>query len=250
MIINKLVISLKRFGIIKTIRICFNYPITLSKRKTFKENLERSKSTEDKFTWIYKNNWWNSEESHSGSGSTFENTENLRKELPKIITKFNIATILDAPCGDFNWMKELLPSLDVRYIGADIVQDLVDINNSKYQNESITFVKLNIVSDNLPHADLLICRDCLFHLSFEDIRGFLNNFINSNISYLLTTTHKNKNNFKNSNIQTGDFRLIDLFSYPFNFPTTPLIRIDDFASGGNEREMCLFTREQILSIEL
>jgi hypothetical protein len=76
------------------------------------------------------------------------------------------------------------------------------------------------------------------------------NFINSKISYLLTTTHKNTNNFKNKNIKTGDYRHIDLFAHPFNFPANPLVRIDDYVLPDPEREMCLFSREQILSIEV
>ena len=252
MILNKFNNSLKRNGIVKTIRISLIYLFTLYKRKKllkkFTKNLENH-TVEDKFIWIYKNNWWGSNESLSGNGSTLEYTNNLRKELPKLIIDFNICSVLDAPCGDFNWMKVLLPTLNINYIGADIVQDLVDSNNAKYKNKSIKFLKLNIITDSFPPADLLICRDCLFHLSNEDIQSVLMNFINSKISYLLTTTHKNTNNFKNINIQTGDYRHIDLFSYPFNFPVNTLVRIDDYVLP-LETEICLFSREQILSIEV
>lgn len=248
MILSKITNSLRRNGRVETIKLIIKYPFTLWKRRNFKKFLVTMNTTEDKFTWIYRNNYWGIDESLSGSGSTLEYTENLRKELPKLITDFNINSVLDAPCGDFNWMKVLLPTLNVNYIGADIVQDLVDSHNSNYKNEAIQFLKLNLITDSFPYADLLICRDCLFHLSYEDIQSVLTNFANSKISYLLTTTHKNNNNFQNKNIQTGDYRNIDLFLYPFNFPTNPLARIDDFLLPDQEREMCLFSREQILSI--
>jgi hypothetical protein len=132
MILNKFKNSLKRNGIVKTISISLNYPFTLYKREKFTKNLENFNTTEDKFTWIYINNWWDSNESLSGPGSTLKHTNNLRKELPKLVIDFNICSVLDAPCGDFNWMKVLLPTLNVNYIGADIVQDLVDSNNAKY----------------------------------------------------------------------------------------------------------------------
>ena len=106
-------------------------------------------TTEDKFTWIYRNNYWGIDESVSGSGSTLAYTENLRKELPKLINDFKINSVLDAPCGDFNWMKVLLPTLNVNYTGADIVQDLVDSHNSNYKNEATQFLKLNLGHDNL-----------------------------------------------------------------------------------------------------
>lgn len=248
MILNKMTNSFRRNGIVETIKIIIKYPFTLWNRRNFKKLLVTMNTTEDKFTWIYRNNYWGINESVSGSGSTLAYTENLRKELPKLITDFNINSVLDAPCGDFNWMKVLLPTLNVNYIGADIVQDLVDSHNSNYKNEATQFLKLNLITDSFPYADLLICRDCLFHLSYEDIQSVLTNFANSKISYLLTTTHKNNNNFQNKNIQTGDYRNIDLFLYPFNFPTNPLARIDDFLLLDQPREMCLFSREQILSI--
>ena len=99
MILNKFNNSLKRNGIVKSIRISLSYPLREYKRKKFTKNLENH-TVEDRFTWIYKNNWWDSNESLSGAGSTLEYTNNLRKELPKLIIDFNICSVLDAPCGD------------------------------------------------------------------------------------------------------------------------------------------------------
>jgi hypothetical protein len=250
MILDKITKLIKQNGIIKTIRLIFKYPYSIWKRRNFEKRLVALDTTENRFTWIYKSNYWGNAESLSGTGSTLEYTENLRKELPKLITDFNIKSILDAPCGDFHWMKALLPTLNVNYIGADIVEDLVHLHNSNYKNNTIEFIKLNLITDNFPYADLMICRDCLFHLSYEDIQSVLTNFKNSEIPYILTTTHKINNLFQNKDIQTGDFRTIDLFSYPFNFPKKPLFRIVDSVSQEEGREMCLFSREQILSIEL
>jgi hypothetical protein len=74
----------------------------------------------------------------------------------------------------------------------------------------------------------MICRDCLFHLSFHDIKLVLENFIKSNISYLLTTTYINTDNFKNKDIATGDLRKIDLFAAPFYFSKDVYFRIEDW----------------------
>ena len=84
-------------------------------------------------------------------------------------------------------------------------------------------------------------RDCLFHLSYEDINRFLTNLSNTNYKYLLTTTHTVEKDFKNSNINTGDFRLINLFGPPFSFdPTKVKSRVDDFPVGYSiERQMIL-----------
>ena len=98
----------------------------------------------------------------------------------------------------------------------------------------------------------MICRDCLFHFSYEDIFKFFENFINSNIKFLLTTSHfndynNNKSFFKNKNILTGDFRKIDLFSEPFSFKKNYLLSIEDRDSLDvtNHKFLYLFSREQI-----
>jgi hypothetical protein len=61
----------------------------------------------------------------------------------------------------------------------------------------------------------------------------------------LTTTHYNDKNFKNTDISTGDFRLLDLFSAPFNFDKNVLYQIDDWIDGYPPRSMILLSREQI-----
>jgi hypothetical protein len=83
----------------------------------------------DKFTEIYNNNGWCSPESRSGNGSELKNTIKLRSELPYLFVKYNIKSILDIPCGDFNWMKEV-DLTNIEYKGADIVESLINLNNT------------------------------------------------------------------------------------------------------------------------
>lgn len=199
------------------------------------------------FKRIYTKNLWRNKESYSGAGSTLSYTENLRKELPILINEFKINSILDAPCGDFNWMKEVLPELNVEYIGGEIVDTLVDKLNQKYKNSNTNFCVLDITKDNLPSADLMICRDCLFHLHPDLVISFFKNFISSDIKYLLTTTHVNENNFKNVKKMTnGDFNKIDLFSHPYKLPTNVLYRINDFTPGFATREMIMYDKNQLI----
>ena len=37
------------------------------------------------------------------------------------------------------------------------------------------FFNLNIITNNIPKSDLIICRDFIFHLSNRDIFNFLKN---------------------------------------------------------------------------
>jgi hypothetical protein len=207
-------------------------------------------SAKDRFSYIYEKNLWSSKQSKSGTGSHLETTTKIREEIPKIITDYNIQSILDAPCGDFNWMKELIRHYpNIQYIGGDIVEPLIAQNIETYSTDHIHFQILDITQDELPKSDLMLVRDCLFHLSYDDIYKFLLNFLKSDIKYLLTTTHKPSSKFENKDILTGGFRFIDLFTLPFNFSNDPLVRIDDFLPGKEvPRQLCLFDRAQILSV--
>jgi hypothetical protein len=198
---------------------------------------------ESVFTSIWKSNYWADDESLSGPGSTLAYTETIRRELPLVFEKFGIKSVFDAPCGDFTWMKEVLKTTQVNYTGGDIVKGIVS-QNQAYSNEHTKFVVFDITAMPFPKADLWICRDVFFHLSHKDIVASLQQFAASEIPYFLTTTHKN-NGFSNTDIHTGDFRLIDLFAPPYNFPADVLYRFEDYIPPHPPREMCLFTRDQI-----
>lgn len=205
------------------------------------------KDLEGRFTKIYESNAWNDPDSVSGTGSSKKATELLRSKLPSIFEELKIRSVFDAPCGDFHWFKLVLDSCQIRYLGADIVTEIIDNNNFQYSDNTTNFVKLDITKDEFPKADLMFCRDFLFHLSFSDIRKVLINFINSDIDYLMTSTHVNQATFENFDIVSGDYRKIDLFSEPFNFPNETVSQVDDWLDPEPKRKMCIWTKEQIKS---
>jgi hypothetical protein len=178
-------------------------------------------------------------------GSHLANTENLRNHLPKLFATYNTRSIFDAPCGDFNWMKHVLEDYPLDYTGADIVAPLIESLNSKYRDERTRFLHLDLTTESFPLADLMLCRDCLFHLSYDDTRSALRNFVESEIPYLLTTTHINSGQIVNRDITTGAWRPIDLFSAPYGFPREVLFRINDSRAEDIEKEMCLWSRDQV-----
>jgi SAM-dependent methyltransferase len=243
-IMNRLKSLFKIFaneGAIKAIQVLFKFV-----EFKYRLNVDNPKS---KFTWIYENKYWASDESVSGYGSGVAYTENIRNKLPQLIDYYKIKSLLDAPCGDFHWMKLLLSEIPtISYIGVDIVSELIDKLNYEYSNSRISFQNVDIRIDSLPSADLIIVRDCLFHLSEKDIYLFLNNFLGSDIKYILTTTHVNIDGFSNKNIQTGDFRRIDLLSKPYFFPP-PILEIIDFYEPEPPRIMGLWAREQLLKMK-
>jgi hypothetical protein len=112
-----------------------------------------------------------------------------------------------------------------QYIGVDIVEALVQDNQRRFGDASTTFLCLNLAEDQLPKVDLILCRDCLVHLSFEDIHKVLANFKRSGSRYLLTTTFTGRKS--NKDLAGADiWRPLNLRMPPFNFPS-PLRLIDE-----------------------
>jgi hypothetical protein len=245
-LINKTIYSFKTEGMTNTLTKIIRYSQGIIKIKKFNKNILALNNTEDRFTEIYKRNYWGNKESVSGDGSTFEYTTELRSELPIIFKKFSIKTIFDAPCGDFNWMRYVLKENDLNYIGGDIVAPLIESLNENFRDSKTFFIHIDLIQEKFPKSDLMICRDCLFHLSFQDTKLLLENFIDSKTPYLLTTTHIFTERIKNKDIKTGDFRPIDLFSEPYHFPKDVIYRIEDWKAPEQKREMCLWTRDQII----
>lgn len=183
----------------------------------------RLKTTRRIFTEAYLKNVWNSAESASGTGSTLKQTETLRALLPQLLAELNVKTLLDAPCGDFNWMKEVNLNLE-KYIGVDIVEPIISENNRKYSRADREFIALNIITDALPSADLILCRDVFIHHRYRDIFKTVENFKRSGAKHLLTTTFPARSN-EELEIE-GLFRPINLQAAPFNFPM-PVKLIDE-----------------------
>jgi SAM-dependent methyltransferase len=181
------------------------------------------------FTNIFLNNGWSGEESVSGPGSSMERTAIIREKLPGIFKEYKIKTLLDIPCGDFNWFKSLDLEI-IQYTGADIVAPLIRLNSQEYQKENIRFRVLNIIKDPLPAVDMIFCRDCLVHLSNQHIAKALNNIIRSGSKWLLTTSFIGRTN--NEDIVTGSWRPLNLLAPPFNLPPALEIIMEDCKAEG------------------
>lgn len=182
-----------------------------------------SDPVEEVFTRIYEENFWGSPESVSGTGSTLRVTHRMRQELSALIKRFSITSIADAPCGDYNWMRYV----DIgtcRYIGYDIVQELIEHNRSLFGGTR-AFKHLNLIDNVIEQVDLIICRDMLVHLTYEQIFTALKNFKKSGSKYILLTTGVTKRpNFDLGS--AGGWRKLDFEKAPFNFPR-PLALIEE-----------------------
>ena len=203
------------------------------------------KSIEARFNNIYKKGIWDGKgQSRSGAGSTLEATKNIRKALPVILNEMKAKSIVDLGCGDFYWMKKV--SLPCKYIGLDIVEEVIEENKQQYANKTRSFQHHNAVEDSLPEtSDVVLCREVLFHLSFDDCLKLIKNVSDSNARYFLATTSQMLK--ENRDIRTGEFRNINLTEAPFNFPA-PEKCIKDSENVSKDRFLCVWKVKDIKNL--
>jgi 2-polyprenyl-3-methyl-5-hydroxy-6-metoxy-1,4-benzoquinol methylase len=194
--------------------------------------------TKKVFRSIYKRNGWGSAESISGPGSTLAYTANIRQQLPGILHSLQIKTLLDAPCGDCNWINKVDLS-GINYTGADIVPEIIEANKLNYPDKN--FINANIITDNLPAADLVLCRDCFIHLRKKEIIEVIQTFKRCGIKYMLASTYPVE---RNTEILTGHFRPVNLELEPFHLPE-PIKKIRDYTEGDAVRYLGLWVLEDV-----
>ena len=184
----------------------------------------KEKIRKNAFRHIYLSNHWQNyfkldlQKSRSGPGSNLNYTSDMSRELEKFFAEKNIKTILDIGCGDFIWMNLLLNkyyNYD-KYLGLDIVDELIKNNNLKYSNDKISFKTFDLVKDEIPKGfDIILIRDVFIHLKNEQIVNFLNLLKNLDIKFFgVTSTPSLKKN--NELKAVGRYRDINIEIEPFN----------------------------------
>jgi hypothetical protein len=107
------------------------------------------------FTNIFKKNWWNNDESRSGWGAELKRTESIRINLADFARRHALGSLLDAPCGDYNCMRHVAWPAGFRYVGADIVHDLIIENRKNYPG--IEFMELDVLKDSPATRRCMAC---------------------------------------------------------------------------------------------
>ena len=182
----------------------------------FAEERERFEQMDlsERFASIHESNLWGAEGSVSGLGSEVAATLTLQRQMPALLRKLSVQTLLDAPCGDAGWIAGL-DLRGIRYTGVDIVPALITENKHKHGSLG-DFVLADITGDPLPPADAILCRDCLVHLSFANIGRAVDNFRRSGAQWLIATTFSEWQ--RNSDCEDGDWRALNLTRPPFDWP--------------------------------
>lgn len=187
------------------------------------------------FNSIYKSKHWVQNSSNlpnefvsiSGHGSNINTTQHamLVENFIKVIEKFKIKSILDIPCGDFLWIKNIIAQKNLRYLGVDIVSSLIEQNNYRYKSKNIDFETCDIINF-VPNKnfDLLIIRDLFLHVTNSDIKKILNQIKTLDIKYVALNSY---NNLENEDVVIGKHRKINLLIKPFNLKK-PILQFKDY----------------------
>jgi SAM-dependent methyltransferase len=200
------------------------FPGLLEVYRALRRRRLRKLPTAARFAQIYHSNHWDSRVSRSGTGSEMEQTATIRALLPGLARDLGVKTLLDIPCGDFFWMGQVQWLGLESYVGADIVDEAIrrnQINHGIAEEPTRRFVKVDLIEDPLPKADMILCRDCLVHFAFADALRALRNIAASGAEYLVTTHFVGER--ENRDIVTGEWRPLNLERRPFGLP--PPLRV-------------------------
>ncbi|WP_130472648.1 GlcNAc-transferase family protein [Candidatus Magnetaquicoccus inordinatus] len=183
------------------------------------------------FTDIYQAGRWGGVESRSGSRSLWRKTKHWREHLQQLVHRWTIRTLLDAGCGDGNWLAWMDEALLDLYLGVDCVAELISNNQQLFAQHAHYYFKVaDLTRDPLPCMDAILCRHVLSWLSLQQAREVLVQCKKSGSRYLLATTYPGASNRANV---TGQWRRLDLTRPPFSLPA-PLQLLAD----GTEEEGC------------
>lgn len=188
------------------------------------------------FSRIYRRRTWHARESISGEGSDLSRTTVIRSRLVPLLRRFDIRSILDAGCGDFHWMREI-PLDGVTYAGVDVVDEVIAHNRRRYQDPPRrVFERMDVARDDLPDADLVLCRDCLVHMPLSHAVAAIQNFRRGGARYLLATTFDGTT--VNRDAVMGDWRPLNLSLSPFDLGK-PLLLLRERLDVAEHRDKAL-----------
>jgi len=192
----------------------------------------------ERFERIHTTNLWGAASSVSGLGSEQAAASAWSAALPPLLRQLNARSLLDAPCGDAQWINRL--GLEVDYTGIDIVPALVRALQQRAVAGELTgrYLLADITTDPLPYADAALCRDCLVHLSFANIARAVANLRRCGARWLITTTFTALH--ANHDCEDGDWRPLNLCRPPFAWPA-PVALLDERCdeAGGGYRDKSL-----------
>ena len=179
----------------------------------------------DIFDKIYESSYWGK---GSGGGSSPDATQPYKAFLEDFIRQNDIKSVVDLGCGDWQF-SQFLDFGNATYIGIDASKSVIANNQQSFSRPGVSFLNLPKKYNELPPADLLVCKDVLMHLSTKGVQNILS--ILPSFKYaLIANDIPCQSTFEkipmksrlplppvvNREIKTGDYRTLDPTQHPFN----------------------------------
>ena len=181
---------------------------------------------------------------NSTGASSVEGTARLRENIIALLKKHLIKSMFDAGCNDCNWSQFLAESISYR--GGDISLAMIA---HVWDKRPWLDVRLHdATSDPFPNADVLFVRDVAIHLNNRDKKKLWQNWLDSDIYWILITHSSNydqdcnrdfeyKNNDPFISINTN----VNWQVEPWCFPA-PIDQVWEYNPGG--KCMALWNQNQ------
>jgi SAM-dependent methyltransferase len=186
-------------------------------------------------------------ESASGPGSAAFAAAECLKLLDASVAEYGVNSILDLGCGDWNWMRSAgwRQFESVEYDGWDAHEGLIVDLRKAFGGERTRFRVADITSAELPGADLVVCRDVLFHLPLALASKVIRDICALKCLLLSTSfldIRENKDIETYLPIEGWGFHRVNLDIPPFNLQDFRVrsCREPECASGGIDRSVCLY----------
>ncbi len=195
------------------------------------------------FQMIYKDHiWGEGDDFYSGIGS---HDESVVQPYVNLINQFirekEIKTVVDIGCGDFAIGRKIAND-SIRYIGVDIVPELIERNNAKFGNDHIKFMHKDIVKEKVPDAELYLIREVFQHLSIQEVQRALVNI--KGVKYCIITESLVKGGKYNRNKPHGSFSGFYLEEEPFHLKVKRILTLDHPNESDNELVCYLVEKEE------
>jgi SAM-dependent methyltransferase len=210
--------------------------------------------TTEAFRSIYRNNTWAMGQSKSGPGSDPGPTRSYRRFLKRFLRQREVRSVVDLGCGDWTSTR-LIDWSDIDYLGLDVVPEVIQGNCRQYGRPGVRFDVADLAGeDELPPADLAICKEVLQHLPNADVLRVLGKLGSFKMALLVNDRQGSyectwRNLWRgrpfdgtNGDVEPGGYRPLQLLEDPFNLNAEVVLR---YRCGFNEdrwdKEVLLWT---------
>ncbi len=155
-------------------------------------------------------------------------SKSLWHDLAPLLSRLNAHSLVEIACGHCTWIADSKPG-SLAYTGIDLAPLLIEQNRRRFVERGWKFEVADVVIEDIPHADVVLCRDWLDYLPLVDVGAALHHMRSAGEKYLIATNDTSITT--NTETQTGIRRALNLMQAPFNMHKPIAVIAQDSQSG-------------------